>query len=234
MKNTAFIFFCLVLNLTFSQQMNSIKNEFSVTGEAIVRVQPNQVILQLGVENRGKDLLETKSKNATIISKAIAYCKSKGIADKHIQTDYVRMTPTYNYNNQSDLNYYTVDQSLSITMENLDQYEEVLTELLKIGINKVEGVSFNNTNLKENRTTARKLAIKAAKEKALFLASEVGIQLGEITNISEYSQNLGTGFLNRSLSQNIVQNMGRDSEVAGLSIGMIPVQASITLTYSIK
>ena len=234
MRNVAFVFFCLITNITFSQQMHNKINEFSVTGEAIVRVQPNQVILRLGVENRGKDLLETKSKNATIISKAITYCKNKDIEDKYIQTDYVRMTPTYNYNNQSDLNYYTVDQSLSITMENLEQYEEVLTELLKIGVNKVQGISFNNTNLKENRTTARKLAITAAKEKALFLASEVGIQLGEITNISEYSQNLGAGFSNRSMSQNIVQNIGGDSEVTGLSIGMIPVQATITLTYLIK
>jgi len=236
MKQVILIVFCLWGTSTFSQEINTAKNEISVTGEATVRVQPNQVILQLGAETRGKDLLKTKSKNSDIISKAIAYCKSKGIAEKHIQTDYIRMTPSYNYNSLGELNYYNVDQSLSITLEQMEIYEEILTELLKIGVNKVQGANFSTTDLKENRIKARKLAIEAAKEKAVFLASEVGIKLGKITNVSEYATNNNYFELMSSaaMSQNVIQNIGGDSTVQGLSVGMIPIRASITLTYQIK
>ncbi|WP_430907700.1 SIMPL domain-containing protein [Maribacter sp. 2-571] len=237
MKPIVTIICCFVVNIIFSQQMKDYKNEFSVTGEAIVRVAPDQVVLQLGVESRGEDLLKTKSENAEIISKAMAYCREQDIADKHIQTDYVHMNPTYNYDAPADLRYYTVDQALSITLQRPEQYEEILTELLKIGINKVQGISFNTTKLKENRTLARKMAVEAAKEKALFLASEVGITLGEVTNVSEYSQNLSSGFgrfSGSNMSQNIVQNGANDMAIDGLSVGMIPIKASITLTYRIK
>ena len=218
----------------FAQNNLTTDKEFHVEGDAIVRVQPNQVILQLGVESRGEDLVATKKGNSDIIGKAVNYCKKKGILEKHIQTDYIRINPSYSYNNGT-LEYYSVDQSLSVTIEKLDTYEEILTELLKIGINKVANINFRTTELKANRMKARKLAIAAAKEKAEFLANEVGLQLGAIVNISEHSANpyaigLGGGIM----SQNVVQNIGGDSDFEGLSVGMISISASATLTYSVK
>jgi hypothetical protein len=117
----------------------------------------------------------------------------------------------------------------------LETYEEILTELLKIGINKVTQINFRTTDLKENRMKARKLAIAAAKEKAEFLAKEVDLQLGAIINVSDYSGSpYSNGIRAANMSQNVVQNMSSASDFEGLSIGMIPISASVTLTYRIK
>ncbi|QLG46014.1 SIMPL domain-containing protein [Costertonia aggregata] len=233
-KMLAICFMCFTAQ---SQNDNVMEKEFRVEGSATVRIQPNQVVLQLGLESRGKDLVATKTENSRIIAKAVAFCKAKGILEKHLQTDYIRINPSYNYNN-NDLNYYSVDQYLSVTIEELGLYEEILTELLKMGINKVNNISFRTTHLKENRKKARKLAIEAAKEKAEFLATEVGIQLGNIVNIAEYSNNsyglYGNRLLGSNISQNVVQNVTDNSDYEGLSIGMIPVSASVTLTYNVK
>ena len=75
----------LILLLPFMSfaQFNNIKNStqenFTVSGDAILRIQPNQVVLYLGVESRGKELFKTKEKNYSILSKAINYCKEMKI-----------------------------------------------------------------------------------------------------------------------------------------------------------
>lgn len=217
-----------------AQNDTKMEKEFQVQGEAVVRVQPDQVVLQLGVESRGEDLVATKKENSNIIAKAVSFCKEKGILEKHLQTDYIRINPRYNYNKDSTLEFYSVDQSLSVTIEKLDTYEEILTELLKIGINKVTNINFRTTELKENRMKARKLAVAAAKEKAEFLANEVGLELGAISNVSEYSASTYSGLRGQAISQNVVQNVNSASDFEGISVGMIPISASVTLTYRIK
>jgi len=143
--------------MTFSFQIvlgqfptNNNPNIFRISGDAILRVQPNQVVLSLGVETRGKELVKSKEANYKIQNAAIAYCKDQGIPEKYIQTDYIRINPYYNYDNNLEINYYNVVQSISVVIEDLEKYEQILTELLKIGVNKVNDIEFRTTNLKEN------------------------------------------------------------------------------------
>ena len=42
---------------------NTNDKTFMASGDAILRVQPDQVVLSLGVESRGKELVATKNKN---------------------------------------------------------------------------------------------------------------------------------------------------------------------------
>ena len=209
------------------------------SGDAILRVQPDQVVLSLGVESRGKELVATKNKNYKIIEQAINYCKQKGVVEKHIQTDYIRINPYYHYGNNENnatINYYNVVQSLSIVIEDLASYEAILTELLNLGINKVNNVEFRTTKLKENRLKVRKMAIDAAKEKAKFLTEEVGITLGKIVNIGEYVTNPVNSFSRANyanVSQNMAQNIGVENGNGTLAVGMLSLKATINLTYKI-
>lgn len=215
---------------------NTDNNSFQVLGDAILRVQPDQVVLSLGVDSRGKELVATKAANATIIKKAIAYCQEKGIPDKYIQTDYVRINPHFQYRNEAALDYYSVSQVFSIVISDLEQYESILTELLKLGVNKVNNIEFRTTKLKEYRYQVRKMAIEAAKEKATFLSEQVGIKLGPIVNISEMVNHPMNAFSRNNyanFSQNMVQNTSGIIDGGTLSVGLLSLKATITLTYII-
>lgn len=215
---------------------NSDKQIFRTSGDAILRIQPNQVVLSLGVELIGKDLVPTKEENSQILSAAIKYCKNNGIPDKYIQSDYVRINPHYDYLSDRKIDYYSVSQKFSVVIEDLEKYEQFLTDLLNLGINKVNNIEFRTTELKDNRYKVRKMAIEAAKEKAEFMASEVGIKLGKIINISEYSQNPVNSFSRSNyanISQNVVQQNAGGSNNSTLAIGMLSLKANVSLTFEI-
>lgn len=238
MKKTLLFVFIISFQIVNAQvYMETSNNLFRVSGDAILRVPPNQVVLSLGVESRGKALAPTKQKNADIMQKAMGFCKKEGVPEKYIQTDYIRINPHYEYRNEVTIDYYSVNQSISVVIDDLDKYELILTELLNIGINQVNDIEFRTTELKEHRFKVRKMAIEAAKEKAEFLTKEVEIELDKIINIEESTNNPVNSFSRSNyanLSQNIVQNTTAGIDGSSLSVGLLSLKATITLTYSLK
>jgi len=86
------------------------------------------------------------------------------------------------------------------------------------------------------------LAIRAAKEKADALTSELGVRRGEAQTISEsysggwWRSGAGWGGRNGQLMQNVVQNAGGASgdDGATLAVGQISVNASVDVTFAIE
>lgn len=237
MKLISVLIFSLTCIISNGQNLNLSNNQtLYVTGDAIVRIQPNQIVLSLGVESRGKNLVETKLKNYKIMQNAILHCKKNNIPEKYIQTDFVNIRPVYQYNNYTEMDYYSVNQSISIVLEDLKIYEELLTELLELGVNQVHNIEFRTTELKKHRQKVRKLAIEAAKEKGKFLAQELGLQLGKIINVRESLSSPTKSFSRHNYaneSQNIIQDVNVNGDYGTLSLGMISIKASMTLTYNI-
>jgi len=66
----------------------------TVIGEAEVRVVPDQVVFTLGIESWDKDINVAKKANEDRVRKLIDLAKNYGIEPKHIQTDYIHMTPS--------------------------------------------------------------------------------------------------------------------------------------------
>lgn len=234
-----FLIIVLAFSYSFSngqRYLDQIERTFSSSGEAILRIQPDQIILNLGVENRGKELNATKDNNYQIINKVLKYCKEAGILEKYIQTDFIHISPYFSYSNDIKIDYYSVEQNLTIVLEDISIYEKLITDLINIGINKVNKIDFRTTQFKTYKTQVLKMAIDAAKENAKYLTNQVGIQLGNIINIGEnvyYPEKSFTHNNYANTSQNISSNEDL-SEFPTLSKGMITIKANITLTYKIK
>lgn len=234
MKTLIFLVFFSQTCLAQYKALNN--NKFYVSGDAIIRIAPNQVIMDLGVMSRGKDLVKTKVDNSLKIKNAIEYCVSHGILRKYIQTDFVNINPHYSYDKDIEIDYYSVYQGVSIVIEDISKYEKMLTDLLVIGINKINNIRFRTTELKKYRFKVRKMAIEAAKEKAEFLTKEVGMELGKILNVSERIDNIRKSFNVNNYSNvitNSIQNTGYNEESGSLVLGMISIKATVTLTYEI-
>lgn len=216
------------------------KQYFTVEADAIVRVKPEKVVLNVGAVTRGKNLIETKKKNSDIIKKAIEYCKKAGIAEKNIQTDYLNLRPMYKDYDTYETSFY-IEQNLCIILEDISKYDAVLTELINLGINQVNDIDFQVNDLKKYRNESRKLAIAAAKERAAFLAQEAGIKLGDIANITDQSRSwFPFGRFGGNMVSNVSQNMMQSAGSGGgdvpetLALGMVSVKSNIVLTYEIK
>jgi hypothetical protein len=215
-----------------------------VTGDAEVRVVPDEVILTLGIETWDKDLQVAKGQNDEIVTRVLALAEEYGIEPQHVQTDFVSIEPRYRsgYYEESDFIGYFVRKSVVITLRDLGKFEDLLTEALEAGVNYVQGIQFRTTELRKHRDEARALAIQAAREKAEAMAGELGQAVGEPRQITEVHSGWWSGYnawwgsrWGGGMAQNVIQEAGTGGITAegSLAPGQINVNARVSVTFEI-
>jgi uncharacterized protein YggE len=217
----------------------------TVTGEAEVRVVPDEVILTLGVETWDKNLARAKGENDRIVGQVLALAGDHGVPAEHVQTDYVSIDPRYRdgYYEERDFIGYFVRKNVVITLRDLAQFEPLLSDALEAGVNYVHGVEFRTTELRQHRDEARALAIQAAQEKAVALAGALDQNVGQPLTIQElqagwwssYNAWWGSSW-GAGMSQNVIQELGGASYLADSTVapGQINVNARVTVTFQVS
>ncbi|MBN1582288.1 MAG: SIMPL domain-containing protein [Anaerolineae bacterium] len=216
----------------------------AVTGEAEVRVVPDEVILTVGVETHDRDLELAKRQNDVRVEQVIATAQAYGIEMKHIQTDHVSIEPRYHdsYEKQDFVGFF-VRKNVVVTLRDISKFEDLLAGLLDNGVNYVHGIQFRTTDLREHRDRARDLAIKAAKEKAVALAGALDQKVGEPLAIQEESSGWYSGYgawwglsWGGGMTQNVIQNAG-DNGFAGegsIAPGQISINARVSVSFELE
>lgn len=215
------------------------------TGDAEVRVTPDEVVITLGVETQNAQLSIAKTGNDEAVRRVLERLQGFGIADDHIQTEYIGINPTYDYpsSGMPRLTGYDVQKTIVVTLSDLSKFEDLLSGVLDAGANYVHNVKFQTTELRKYRDQARALAIKAAQEKATALAGELSQELGEPVTITEeqsswqswYGYGWGGGW-NSNPSQNVVVESGSSTLEPGATVapGQITVNARVSVTFALK
>jgi uncharacterized protein YggE len=215
------------------------------TGDAEVRVAPDEVVVTLGVETEDPQLAVAKSNNDDIVRRVLERLQGFGIAADHIQTEYIGINPNYEYPSYAmpRLRGYSVQKTIVATLSDLSKFEDLLSGVLEAGANYVHNVKFQTTELRKYKDQARALAIQAAQEKARALAGELAQELGEPVTITEeqnswqswYGYGWGSGW-SGSPSQNVVVEAGSSTldEGATVAPGQITVNARVSVTFALK
>ena len=135
MKKIALVLIVVAMNSMTAQTQS--KPSVDVTGEGIVNVVPDQVMVNVRVENTGSNPKELKQINDRTVSEVLQFVTRMGIAEKYVKTDYVRLSKNYEYNTKTYN--YVANQSLTIKLVDLEKYETLMNGLLDTGINRIDG-----------------------------------------------------------------------------------------------
>jgi len=229
-------------------QLFDDRPKITVNGEAVVKVQPDKIIISFGIETWDKNIMVAKQENNEIMKKAVAVIKESGIPDKDIQTDHLSIEPRYdsNYEKKNFIGYF-VRNTFVVTVAEPDKIENLVTGVLQSGVNYIHSINFQTTEFKKYREQARELALNAAKEKAEKMAGALGQLIGKPIQISEgyggsnwwyYSSWNGWGSGSRSnyMSQNVMQNIGSGTgEISEtIALGKISIKASVNVIFELK
>jgi len=160
-----------------------------VTGEGIVRTVPDEVTINIRVENTGENTKTLKEQNDATINEVLKFLKKMDIADKDVRTEYMNLSKNYDYNSKTYT--FAANQSLSVKLRDLKKYEPVMKGLLDTGINRIDGVSFSSSNKEVLESQARKKAVENAKMKAEEYASVLNQSVGKAVSISEFRNSGG-------------------------------------------
>jgi uncharacterized protein len=237
----------IALSVTVNAQCynNNTSNAVCVTGEAEVKVLPDQVQLILGIETVDRILKAAKSRNDEISKKALAVAKQLGIPAKQIQTDYLSVNPFHpDYRpNPTGEPMFTVRKTIAINLTDISKFEDLLSDLLEAGVTHIHGVDFRTSQLKKYRDEARINAVSAAQNKAEALAKGVGRKVGKAINIAEISYGYWGGYSswwggrwNAGQSQSSTQGGGATplSEDGAIPLGQISIRATISVTFALE
>jgi uncharacterized protein YggE len=172
----------------------------TVTGLGHVAVVPDQLGFQLSVSVLRDDLDQAMNDGSAAVQSVVDALKAAGVADKDVQTTDVSLYPEYGHQKGQPrtLRGYRVNQTVSVTVEDLTNGSDIVSAALAAG---GSGVSLDGLQLQvgdpdAKLEPARSDAFDQAKAKAQEYADHAGRELGEIVKISEvtdqpYSSDMG-------------------------------------------
>jgi uncharacterized protein YggE len=217
----------------------------STTGEALVQVVPDHVVVGVGVETFRPLLAAARQANEADCARLLGVNKGLGVAPPDVQTDVLNVELAYRDGSHPSrgIEGYYVRRAYSVTLRDVKKFDALVEAALDNGANRLMGFEFKTKDLRPHRDEARLLAIQAAKEKAQALSQAVGLKLGRPRGISEGSFRFwgasrswwGWGGYGQGQSQNIAVT-GGEGEAGGetLPLGRIGVRASVTVTYELE
>ena len=220
----------------FSNQGNVV----SVTGDAEIKVIPNQVVLSLGVETRDRNLAVARVQNDGAVRSVLDAIAKFQIDPADVQTDFIQVDIRYQSSAETIVDHYVVEKSIAVTLKDVSRFEPLLTAVLEAGANHIYNVEFMTTELRKYRDQARALAAKAAIEKATDLAAAAGLKVvGKPINVSSYSYGGGSWYgrlhtMGANVAQNVYQAGDRGSAEGTIALGKISVTATVSMNFRIE
>lgn len=230
MKKYLFILIILLSNVAISQNNTPtiiIQPTIDVMGVGIVKVTPDEVTIKVQVEHKGQNPKELKQKNDFIINNVLAFIKSMNIADKQVQTEYVRLNKNYDY--QTKTYNYLANQSVSIYLKDLKIYESLMNGLMERGINRIDGISFSASTINDLKSQARIKAMQNAKMKAEEYTKVLNQSIGKAVLITEFNNRNYPGQVNTKTMMMSSDTSGMEQQ--NIAVGEIEVVTKVNVSF---
>lgn len=229
---TLLVSICSFAQVTAQQQL--MPPHISVSGVGEVKVKPDEVVINFGVENRSKQLDEARKQVDSKAAAVINYLKKQGVEERHIQTSYINVFPVYN---NGDLgspapDMYMAQKTMTVVIKKLNKFDELMSGLYAVGINRIDGISFRAADMEKHQAEARKRAVANAKAKATMLTGELGSKINRLYSIDESSSGNGGPSPMYKSSMRMEAQMAEDSgpSIAG---GEVVVSSLVNVTFLI-
>ncbi len=238
MNKLLIILFVLAAFPAVTSAQNNIEPPLiTVTGQAEVRVPPDEVVFTLAVENVDKDMVVASKRTDDSVRQILAIARKNNVKPEDFQTSHISVQPKYN---TDDLPYesrdkvkrvlvgYEVSKTVAIRLRDISRFDDLLADVLKAGITRLSNLEFRDSQIRKHRDEARRMAIRAAQEKAKLLAGEIGQSIGPAYSITEEG---GVDY-SRSMNQNLTTTSGASSDSESATApGTISVTAQVTVRF---
>ena len=226
-----------------AQVFDSTRAGISVSGEAMVSVVPDRILITVGASTRHLDLAIAKAENDAIMKRTMAALTALGLTARDIQTDGISIQQRWSPDGEKLLGY-SVGNMMVVTVDRTARVEPVISAALASGINYLAGVDFQTKDLKQYREQARELAVRAAREKADKMAAALGEKVGRTRQVSEQSYNDGgmtyrsgwnswSSGRDRSMSQ-VSVGVGSSELTESLALGTIGIRARVSVQFDLE
>lgn len=208
----------------------------TVTGKATVQLEPDMVMITLGVMAANEDVLVAQQEANIAINQVIeALTGEMAIPEEDVATSEYRINEVWEYSSlrgDSEMTGYSATALLTIFVRDIDLAGAVIDAAMKAGANQLNGVEFMSSDDSAARDQALTLAVQNGMHKAGVIAKAAGIALPAVPDkITEGSTSSYSG-VNHMFTYAAETSMDAAAGTM-LQAGLLNITATVTIEYDI-
>jgi uncharacterized protein len=205
----------------------------SVSSEGTVKVKPDMVYINVGVQTENKSSKVAQQENATKMSKVMQVLKDLKIADSDIKTSQYTIYPIETYSEKDQRSYvtgYRVINTLEVTIRDISKVGAAIDAVTANEANTVSNIRFTVADPDKYYLQALEKATVKAKAKADVLAKQFGIKIGLPSQVNETSGGYNPPIIYSAMDS--VKSGVAGAPVTSISSGELEIRASVGLVYA--
>jgi uncharacterized protein len=252
--------FCVTWFASISHAASTeVGGSVHVVGEAEVRVQPDEARLRFAVVHERELLVNARTANQQTMAELIRSAEQHGFARRDLAS-----TPSMVFpgrwlcsacTEEQKKTGYTARTEATFTLRDLGRLNQYIESISSKTAVQLLDVEYHSSELRKHRDAARAQAIRAAREKAIALAAELGQTIGTATSVNEdqslhagftawshwgytccgyYSSGWSRGSYGQGMQNVLVESSTHATSDAGsVAPGVIPVRARIQAVFEL-
>lgn len=205
----------------------------SINGTGIVKLSPDMAEVNIGVQTEADDAQQASAENTLQVNEIIAALQAFEIAETDIQTAYFSIYPMQQYDNEGQMQEirYVVQNSLLITVRDLNKLGDILDTAIGAGANTINGITFNISDREGAYAQALDAAMANAESRAEVLAQAAGAKIVKMQSVNTY---LGGGGIPVMYSADVAaEGLGMGGSSVPVSPGEMEIQVEVNVVYEI-
>jgi uncharacterized protein len=198
-----------------------------VSGHGTLSVVPDMAHVSITIERTDKDLANARTDVERRAGQVIGALKNIGVATRDITAANISVWPEYRWESNKQIFVgQHVSRSIDIIFRDLPKYADLVSALVKAGVNYVANTTLDRSDMPQLRRQALVKAVDDAHARAVALATAAGVKLGSVYSITENSD-----FAPRPLA---MAGRAATPGSADYEPGTINVTGDVSIVYLLK
>lgn len=178
----------LVISPVMAQEPTNMSNTITVVGTGTATAQPDQAVLDIGVEFPDMDVAAAYGQVNSTLASIVEALVALGVAREDIQTSGINIySEPYGEMNGVMQNRFRASNRLTVIVRDLELIEEVIDSAVAAGANSIYGLQLGIADTQALESQARAAALENARVRADEIAGNIGVTLGDVVTVIEYS-----------------------------------------------
>ena len=161
------------------------KNSVSVNATGKVKVTPDVAYTTVGVVTQRKKMQDAQAANRELMNAVVKALKAAGLTDDDIRTVNYSVYPVYDYTDGPKITGFEVNNSVELTIRDIEKVGAVLDAAAAAGANTSYSVRFDLLDKDPAYNKALTAAMEAARAKADTLAAAGKFTIKGVMSVSE-------------------------------------------------
>lgn len=212
---------------------NRRATRITVTGDSIVKAQPDTAILAVAVVTQGSRALDAQQENATKTDAVVQALKNSAGAGAEVKTSGYSVQPQrmYREGQPPTITGYEVRNTVTVTMGDLKKVGTVIDAASQAGANELAGVMFTLRQDRPARDQALNEATREAMSKAEVIANALRRRVTRIVEVQE------EGFFRPPVpvyQTGLMAGAQRDAVTTPIEVGSLEITSRVVLIAEVE